>query len=129
VARLLVQLKLRLLGNALRSNRSAKVGFIISTYPVEKRVGSPAARAADGYVGYAFGDTFSSLLGVAAALSPVVVGVALTCSDPAAARMPVLLLCAAGYGLALAWTGVRIAARVADHRLPELFQIAVRSKL
>ena len=80
-------------------------------------------------MGYAFGGTFGSLLGVAAAVSPVVVGVALTASEPAAVRMPVLLLCAAGYGLALAWIGVIIAARVADHRLPELFQIAVRSKL
>jgi ABC-2 type transport system permease protein len=102
---------------------------VTATYPVEKRVGSPAARAADGYVGYALGGTFGSLIGVAAAVSPVVVGVALTASDPAAVRMPVLLLCAAGYGLALAWIGVRIAARVADQRLPELFQIAVRSKL
>jgi hypothetical protein len=41
----------------------------------------------------------------------------------------VLVLCAAGYGLALAWIGVRIAARSADRRLPELCQIAVRSKL
>lgn len=56
-------------------------------------------------------------------------GVVFTRSDPAAARMPVLVLCAAGYGIALAWIGVRIAARAAEHRLPELCQIAVRSKV
>jgi hypothetical protein len=43
--------------------------------------------------------------------------------------MPVLVLCAAGYGIALAWSGVRIAARAAEQRLPDLYQIAVRSKL
>jgi hypothetical protein len=43
--------------------------------------------------------------------------------------MPVLVLCAAAYGFALAWIGVRIAARAAENRLPELCQIATRSKL
>jgi hypothetical protein len=41
----------------------------------------------------------------------------------------VLVLCAAGYGIALAWIGVRVAARAAQQRLPELCQIAFRSKL
>ena len=35
--------------------------------------------------------------------------------------------CAACYGIALAWAGVRIAARVAEPRLPELCQIALQS--
>jgi uncharacterized protein YaaW (UPF0174 family) len=48
-------------------------------------------------------------------------------SGSAAVRIPVLLLGAAGYGIALAWAGVRIAARVAEPRLPELCQIAVHS--
>jgi hypothetical protein len=43
--------------------------------------------------------------------------------------MPVLVVCAAGYGLVLAWIGGRLAARAAEPRLPELYQIAVRSKL
>jgi hypothetical protein len=60
---------------------------------------------------------------------PVVLGVLFTRSDPATVRMPVLVVCAAGYGLALAWTGGRLAARAAEPRLPELYQIAVRSKL
>jgi hypothetical protein len=41
----------------------------------------------------------------------------------------VLVLCAAGYGIALVWIGVRVAARAAEQKLPELCQIAVRSKL
>jgi hypothetical protein len=63
------------------------------------------------------------------AVIPVVLGVVFTRSDPAAVRMPVLVVCAAGYGLALAWIGGRLAARAAEPRLPELYQIAVRSKL
>jgi len=43
--------------------------------------------------------------------------------------MPLLVLGAAGYGLALAWAGVRIAAATAAPKLPELCQIALRSKL
>ena len=50
-------------------------------------------------------------------------------AHPALVRMPALVLCAAGYGIALAWIGVRIAARAAEQRLPDLYQIAVRSKL
>jgi hypothetical protein len=43
--------------------------------------------------------------------------------------MPVLVLCAAGCGIALAWIDVRIAARAAGKRLPELCQIANLSRL
>ena len=98
-------------------------------YPMEKRVGSPTPRAASGYTGYGLGGTLGSLLGTVLAVVPVVLGAVLTRSDPATVRMPVLVLCAAGYGLVLAWIGVRIAARAAEQKLPELYQIAVRSKL
>jgi ABC-2 type transport system permease protein len=98
-------------------------------YPMVKRVGSPTPRAASGYTGYGLGGTLGSLLGTVLAVVPVVLGAVLTRSDPAAVRMPVLVLCAAGYGLVLAWIGVRIAARAAEQKLPELYQIAVRSKL
>ena len=98
-------------------------------YPVEKRVGSPTPRAVDGYMGHALAGSFGNLFGVAAAVSPVILGAVFTRSDPAVVRMPVLVSCAAGYGIALAWIGVRTAARAADQRLPELCQIAVRSKL
>lgn len=98
-------------------------------YPVAKRVGTPMPSAAGGYAGQALVGVLGSLLGVAVAVSPVVLGTVFTGSDPAVVRMPVLVLCAAGYGIALAWVGVRIAARAAGQRLPELYQIAVRSKL
>jgi hypothetical protein len=40
-----------------------------------------------------------------------------------------LLPCAAACGLGLAWARVRIAAIAAEQRLPELWQIAIRSWL
>jgi len=98
-------------------------------YPVEKRVGSPTPRPVDGYMGYRLAGTFGSLLGTAVAVIPVVLAAVFTRSDPAAVRIPVLVLCAAGYGIALAWIGVRIAGRAAEPRLPDLYQIAIRSKL
>ena len=98
-------------------------------YPVEKRAGMPAPRPADGYTGYSLVGRFGSLFGTVVAVIPVVLGALFTRSDPAVVRMPVLVLCATGYGIALAWIGVRIAASVAEHKLPDLYQIAVRSKL
>jgi ABC-2 type transport system permease protein len=98
-------------------------------YPAEKRVGSPVPGTADGYGGQALAGTFGSLIGVALATLPVILALELTRSVPDAVRMPALVLCAAGYGLALAWIGVRLAARAAGQRLPELCQIALRSKL
>ncbi len=98
-------------------------------YPLEKRAGWPTPRAAGGYGGYSLANALGSLFGTLVAISPVMLGAALTRSDPAVFRMPVLVLCAAGYGIALAWIGVRIAARAADKRLPELCQIANLSRL
>jgi len=98
-------------------------------YPAEKRVGSPTPRPVDGYGGRSVAGTFGSLFGVALATLPVILALELTDPVPATVRLPVLVLCAAGYGLALAWGGVRLAARAADRRLPELCQIAIRSKL
>ena len=102
---------------------------VTAAYPVERRVGSPTPRPADGFRGYAIGGTFGSLLGTGVALIPLIVAVLLTQHDPAAVRMPVLVVCGALYGLALAWAGVRIAARLAGSRLPELSQVALNSKL
>ena len=98
-------------------------------YPAEKRPGNPMPRAADGYGGRVFADTFGSLLAVVLATVPVILTVEFTNSVPAAIRIPVLVVGAAGYGLALAWAAAWIAARAAAQRLPELYQIAVRSKL
>jgi ABC-2 type transport system permease protein len=107
----------------------SNVFTVTAPYPVEKRAGSPTPRAVSGYTAYSLAGAFGSLFGVALAVTPVVLGAVFTRSDPAAVRMPVLVLCAAGYGLVLAWFGVRIAARAAEPKLPDLYQIAVRSKL
>jgi ABC-2 type transport system permease protein len=97
-------------------------------YPIEKRVGTPMPTAADGYTAYQLGGTFGNLVGVAIAVIPVIIAGVLTSTDPAAVRTPVLVICAAAYGLALAWIGVRIAARTAEARLPDLCQVATSSK-
>ena len=99
-------------------------------YPVEKRAGSPMPQAAQGYMGHTRSGASSAPSSASRWRSvPVIVGAVLTSSDPAAVRMPVLVLCAAAYGLALAWIGVRIAARAAEGKLPELCQVAIRTKL
>ena len=102
---------------------------VTAPYPVERRAGSPVYGPASGYTGYRLGATFGSLFGVALAVLPVVLAVAATRGDAAAVRMPVLVACGAGYGFALAWAGVRIAAAAAEPKLPELYQIAARSTL
>jgi ABC-2 type transport system permease protein len=98
-------------------------------FPVEKRAGNPAPRPADGYTGYPIGGTVACLAVVGVVIIPVIIIILRTGSDPATIRMPLLVLGAAAYGLALAWAGVRIAAATAAQKLPELAQIAVRSKL
>jgi len=52
-----------------------------------------------------------------------------TRTGPAAVWVPVLVLGSAAYGLALAWAGVRGAAKLAEQKLPELAQIAIQSAL
>ena len=96
-------------------------------YPTEKREGSPVRGATEGHAARALGATFGSLLCTAVAISPVAAAEVLTSADPVAVRIPVLLVGAACYGIALAWAGVRIAARVAEPQLPELCQIALYS--
>jgi ABC-2 type transport system permease protein len=102
---------------------------VVLPYPMEKRAGNPTRQAAQGHAGQQFVGVFGSVGGVAVAASPVIAAAVLTGGDPAAIRMPVLLAAAAVWGLALATAGVRIAARAADGRLPELAQVAIRSKL
>jgi ABC-2 type transport system permease protein len=98
-------------------------------YPVEKRAGSPTPRAVGGYTGQALVGTLGSLIGVAILISPVAVGVALTGSAAAAIRMPALLAAGALWGFALSAAGVALAASAAEGKLPELVQLAARSKL
>ncbi len=98
-------------------------------YPMDKRAGSPMRQAAQGYGSHQFVGVLANLGGVAVAAIPVIIAVLATSSDRAAVRMPVLILCGAAYGFALAWAGVRIAAVAATGKLPELCQVATRSKL
>jgi ABC-2 type transport system permease protein len=107
----------------------ANIFTAASPYPVEKRSGTPMPRAVDGYMGQSVGVTLLSLIAVLVALVPVILGVLLSATAPAAVRMPLLVVCAAGYGLALTCAGMGTSARVAERKLPELYQIAVRSKL
>ncbi len=98
-------------------------------YPAERRVGSPVPRPADGYSGPRIAGTIGSLIGVGLLVAPVIVAAVATRSDPAAARMPALILGAAAYGIVLVTIGVRVAAGVAEPRLPELSQVALRTRL
>jgi ABC-2 type transport system permease protein len=98
-------------------------------YPVEKRAGTPLPRPAEGYMGQRLVGTLGSLVGTGVLVVPVVLAVVFTRSDPAGVRMPVLVVCAAAYGLALAWAGVWVSARLAEPRIPELGQIGARSRL
>ena len=102
---------------------------VVAPYPMERRIGSPVRRAAEGYVGRSLAGTFGTLLGVGVCVVPAVVAVEFTSSATAVVRMPVLVAAAAVYGIVLAWAGQRIAASAAEPRLPELFQVAIRSKL
>ena len=107
----------------------SNVFSVVAPYPMERRIGSPVSRAAEGYVGYSLAGTFGSLLGVGVCVVPVVVAVELTSSASAVLRMPLVVAAAALYGIVLAWAGQRIAASAAESRLPELYQVAIRSTL
>ena len=107
----------------------ANLFTVVSPYPVEKRGGTPIPRAVSGHNGQAAGSQIITLLGVGLAVTPVLLAVVFTRTDPAAIWMPVLVLGGAAYGLALAWAGVRGAASLAEPKLPELSQIAIKSNL
>jgi ABC-2 type transport system permease protein len=107
----------------------ANMFSVASAYPMEKRAGTPVPRAGSGHNGEAAGSQLLTLLGTGVAVTPVILAAVYTQSAPAAIRLPVLVLGAAAYGLALAWAGVRGAARTAEQKLPELAQIAIQSTL
>ena len=98
-------------------------------YPVEKRAGTPTPRAASGHAGEGVAATILSLLGAGVAVTPVIIAAVATESALPAIRLPLLVLGAAAYGLALAWGGVLGAANIAARDLPELSQIAIQSNL
>jgi ABC-type branched-subunit amino acid transport system ATPase component len=102
---------------------------VVMAYPMDKRPGNPIRQPASGYTSYQFLAVFGSVGGTALAAAPVIIATVLTSADPASVRMPALLLFSTAYGLALAKAGPRIAAAAAEGRLPELCQVAIRSKL
>jgi ABC-2 type transport system permease protein len=107
----------------------ANIFAVVLPYPTARRAGSPLPQFAPGYGAHAIGSILGTLVCTGVAASPVIVVAVLTSADPAVIRVPLLVLGAAAYGLALAWAGVRIAARAAEGRLPELCQVAIRSQL
>jgi hypothetical protein len=107
----------------------ANLFTVALAYPVEKRGGTPMPRAASGHNGEAAGSQLITLLGVGVAAIPVILAAVLTQSVSPAIRMPVLVLGAAVYALALTFGGVRGAASLAEQKLPELAQIAGQSAL
>jgi ABC-2 type transport system permease protein len=98
-------------------------------YPMAKRVGTPIYISAPGYGSSRVAATIGTLLGVPVLAAPVIVAAVLTAGAPLAIRAPVLTVCAAAYGLALAWGGVRIAAATGEGKMPELCQVALASKV
>ena len=102
---------------------------VVLPYPVERRVGSPTPRAIDGYRGIVLGSTFIVLILTVLLLVPVIIAGLVTRTDPAAVRLPALLLGAAAYGFVFAALFGRMAARIAGGKLPELCELAFRSKL
>ncbi|MGH3155425.1 MAG: hypothetical protein ACRDNF_02445 [Streptosporangiaceae bacterium] len=102
---------------------------VTGAYPMAKRAGTPVPIAAPGYGSSRVAATIGTLLGVPALAAPVIVAAVLTAGAPLAIRAPVLMVCAAAYGLALAWAGVRIAASTAEGKMPELCQVAMASQV
>jgi hypothetical protein len=72
---------------------------------------------------------FGGLIVTAILVIPVIVAIASTGSVADAVRIPALIAVGAVYGALLAWAGIALGAGVADGKLPELFQLAARSKL
>jgi len=98
-------------------------------YPVEKRPGSPTPKAIEGYVMHTLGAGCGSLVGTLLLMVPMIIAVLATGHLLAVVRIATLLVAGAAYGLVIATLGVRISARLAANRIPELTQIALRSRL
>ncbi len=95
---------------------------------MDKRAGRPMPRASQGYGMSGFFGTLGCLAGVALACVPIIIAINETSSAEASIRAAVLIVVAAAYGFGLVLAGVRIAAAAAESRLPELSQVASRSK-
>jgi hypothetical protein len=102
---------------------------VITAYPMQKRPGTPLGQAAGGYGAYRLASILGTLAVTAVTATPAIVAAVLTSTAPEAIRAPLLLVGSAAYGVALIWAGVRIAAMAAEHKLPELCQVALASQM
>jgi ABC-2 type transport system permease protein len=100
----------------------------VAAYPMEKRAGNPMPQPASGSGAYRFA-VLGTLVATAVLAIPAILAAVFTSTAAEPIRAPVLIVGAAVYGLALALGGVRIAAAAAEQKLPELVQVAMRSKL
>jgi ABC-2 type transport system permease protein len=108
------------------------IGDVFSSalpYPMERRAGTPLPRQADGFAIQSLGARLGGLVATGIVVIPVIVAIAATGSVADAVRIPVLIAGGAVYGALLAWAGIALGAGLADGKLPELFQLAARSKL
>jgi ABC-2 type transport system permease protein len=105
--------------------------FFSSTlpYPMEQRAGNPLPRQANGFTMQALVTRLGGLIATGILVIPVVVAIGVTGSVADAIRIPALIAGGAVYGALLAWAGIALGAGLADGKLPELFQLAARSKL
>jgi hypothetical protein len=83
--------------------------------------------AAPGYAGHRIGSVLGTLAGTAVLAAPVIAGAVLAANESDAIRIGVLLPSAAVYSFALAVVGVRLAAKVAASKMPEICQLALRT--
>lgn len=98
-------------------------------YPVERRVGTPLPRQAEGFTMHVLAGRLGGLITTGILVIPVIVAIGTTGSVADAVRIPALIAGGAVYGALLAWAGIALAAGLANGKLPELFQLAARSKL
>ena len=98
-------------------------------FPMERRAGSPLPRQAEGFGLHAVGARFGGLIITAVLVVPVIVAIGGTGSVADAIRVPALIAGGAVYGALLAWAGIALGAALAAGKLPELFQLAARSRL
>lgn len=98
-------------------------------YPMERRAGNPLPRQADGFIMQAVVARLGGLIATAILVIPVIIAIGATGSVAEAVRVPALIAGGAVYGALLAWAGIALGAGLADSKLPELFQLAARSKL
>ena len=98
-------------------------------YPMERRAGTPLPRQTDGFTMQSLAARLGGLIATGILVIPVIVAIEATGSVADAVRIPALIAGGAAYGAVLAWAGIVLGAGIADGKLPELFQIAARSKL